>query len=359
MNSKKLRPTDLLAPTTAKKTLDVPPYARISFPHAILSTAVYPSFMLSEYNGALAAVSISDHPIQLFNLHNHTIRATGEKASNKVVASYPLKNPYTEQFCSSIALTFPNESQMLAGTSQQRGRVALFDLARPGCEPVCNIQLEQKCRPIVSAIAPSTGEGDISLTAVGYYAGGGHHSELVCGLYDFRSSKVAETYFSPNKQQRQQGVPCSPGVTQLIWSKNNRYLFVIQRQSTLIQVLDSRMGLAQVAVLAGYKGLTNQRLSGALALFQSSTFLFTGSTDGTVCRFDDRALMGMDCEAPLDQWQAHDSNSNVSSISINPITEKSQPDMPLVLATACGQRLPPDEIHTKDTECSIKLWSLK
>lgn len=337
----------------------IEPYACISFPHAISSAAVYPGFKLAEYNGAMVATSLSDHPIQLFNIHRHAISSDSETEPSlpKVSASYPLPNPNTEAMDAALALEFPSLDKLLVGTTRQRGRVALFDLNRPGSRPVNNIAVKQKCKPIVSAIAPmpATEESADSpswsmVTAVGYYAGG---PSLSCNLYDFRTREIVSSSAASVSKEFS-----SNGVTQLIWSKNGRFVFVLSRQSTTIPVLDARMGFAQVATLGGYKGMTNQRLSACIAVFHSSQYLFTGSTDGTVCRYDDKALMGMDCDRPLDSWQAHGSESNISSVSANPLTEVDR-DLPLVLASACGQRATMDDTADfSNKECSIKLWSL-
>lgn len=320
---------------------------------------MYPGFKLAEYNGAMVATSLSDHPIQLFNIHNHAISSDSETDTSqpKVTASYPLPNPNTEAIDAALALEFPSLDQLLVGTTRQRGRVALFDLNRPGGRPLNNIAVKQKCKPIVSAIAPMPATDEESadsaswsmVAAVGYYAGG---PSLSCNLYDFRTRDVVSSSTASVSNAS------SNGITQLIWSKNGRFVFVFSRQSSTIPVLDARMGFAQVATLGGYKGMTNQRLTACIASLQSTQYLFTGSTDGTVCRYDDKALMGMDCDAPFDSWQAHGSESNISSVSVNPLSETDK-TLPLVLASACGQRATPDDMADfSNKECSIKLWSL-
>lgn len=256
---------------------------------------------------------------------------------------------------------------MLAGTTRQRGRVALFDLSRPGAQPITNVQLKQKCKPLVSAIEPQLSvdseEEEMAAAAWGFLAAVGYYgtaADLVCSLYDFRARRACSSFSScPKKNSNSNSSSTGgTGVTQLLWSTNNNFLFVFQRQSTCVTVLDTRMGLAHVATLKGYKGVTNQRLSASIASFQQSKFLLTGSTDGTVCRYDDKALMGMDCEAPMDSWLAHDPATAVSSVAVNPISNRNN-DTPVVIATASGQRLTRhDNGDPRETECSLKIWSL-
>lgn len=340
-------PVDLLQ---GEKPKDLKEYANIKFPSAIVGSAIHSNFNLQQYDSAWIAASTSDHPIQLFNIHDHTDSSVNN-LQRKVLATYPLPNPNTEIFDASLALSFPSAGALLAGTTRQRGRVALFDLNRPGEKPIRNVQLKQKCKPIVSAIAPIPADetndaGDWSMVAaVGYYGAG---SELITSLYDFRSKQVESSFNSDRKTSA-----ASPGVTQLLWSLNGRFLYVVQRQSAEIPVLDVRMGLAQVATLSNYKGKTNQRLNACLGRSHNSGYLFTGSTDGTVCRYDDKALMGMDCDAP-ESWRAHASTSNVSSVTINPITENTDT---LVIASA-GSQSYTSETPSSENECSIKIWSL-
>lgn len=334
-----------------EETKGIQEYSKIAFPSSVVGSAVHPNFRLQEYAQAMVAVSTSDHPIQLFNIHNHTdLSATS--SYRKVVASYPLPNPNTEIFEPSHALAFPDASTLLAGTTRQRGRVALFDLSRPGERPVTNVQLKEKARPIVSALAPMSDDGSDqegawrNIAAVGYYAAG---SALVTALYDFRSRQVTSSFKLDGK-----GPNASPGVTQLLWSPNKRFIYVIQRQSSDIPVLDVRMDLEQVATLSNYKGLTNQRLSAAVVNHSSSPYLLTGSTDGTMCMYGDEAFMGMDCDVAK-SWSAYSSHFHVSSVAPNPLTESAEQ---VVIASAGSLSHTSNNTQGLEDESQIKIWSL-
>jgi hypothetical protein len=346
------------------------PYSQIILPHAVSSLAVYPGFRLAEYTGALLCASVTDHPLQLFNIHNHTKEAFSSSSSSGstsgVIATYPLTNPNNESMPGALTLAFPNTTELVAGTNKQRGRVCLYEIGRPGQAPLHTLELAGRCRPIVSAIAdgPELWAESRSLAA-GYY-----NSPHLGAFYDFRTADPAIPFGAAEGEAKNSGWKnignIEKGVTQLIWSSNERYLFVVERRATEITVLDARTGFRRLGSLHSYKGNTNQRLAGTIVRGYKDglNYLFLGSTDGSVTVYDEvGAVTGTDLE-PMLSWTSHGQDSNISSVSVNPITENTNTDRPIIIATTGGQRIPKNADNDEDFsienfENSLKVWSIK
>lgn len=350
----------------SQASTELRPYSEIVFPHAVSSLAVYPRFRLTEYAGALLCASVTDHPLQLFNIHNHTKDAfsSNSNSASGVIATYPLINPNNESMPGTLALAFPSTGELVSGTTKQRGRVCLYDIGRPGQAPLHTLELAGKCRPIVSAIAdgPELWAESRSLVA-GYY-----NSPHLGGLYDFRTADSAIPFGAAEEEARSDGWKgrIEKGVTQLLWSSNGRYLFVVERRATEITVLDARTGFRRLGSLRNYKGDTNQRLTGTIVRGYKDglNYLFLGSTDGSVTVYDEvGAVTGTDSE-PMLSWTSHGQHSNISSVCVNPITENLTVDQPIMIATTGGQRIPKsavddDDFSIENFENSLKVWSIK
>lgn len=350
-----------------QKPAELQSYSQIGFPHAVSSLAVYPGFRIAEYSGALVCASVTDHPLQLFNIHNHTKETiTSSERNSGVVATYPLTNPNNESMLGTLALAFMGAGELVAGTTKQRGRVCLYDISRPGKDPLHTVELSGRCRPIVSAIANRAELWSESRSlAAGYY-----NSPYLGGIYDFRSADPV-TLFDVGKDDNEShswrnvgGI--QKGVTQLIWSSNGRYLFVVERRATEITVLDARAGFRRLCALGGYKGNTNQRLTGTIVRGYKDglNYLFLGSTDGSVTVYDEVGAITGTTTEPITSWDSHKRDSNISSVCVNPITEDKGTDSPIIIATTGGQRVPnnastDDDFSIKDYENSLKVWSIK
>lgn len=131
-------------------------------------------------------------------------------------------------------------------------------------------------------------------------------------------------------------------------------------------MLDARTGFRRLGSLRNYKGDTNQRLTGTIVRGYKDglNYLFLGSTDGSVTVYDEvGAVTGTDSE-PMLSWTSHGQHSNISSVCVNPITENSTVDRPIMIATTGGQRIPKsavddDDFSIENFENSLKVWSIK
>lgn len=350
-------PPNLLSSEETEVSELAPPYSRIAFPHAAVSSlAIHPRFEIGQYFGAYICVSTSDHPLQLFNVHDFVSGSTvnqDQVASHpKATASYPLINPDTEAMTGTLALSFGGleGSTILAGTTRQRGKVCIYDVARPGEMCIASVELGYKSRPIVSTIAPQQNWDDTMTAVAGFY-----NSVYLGALYDFRTDELAipiEKYDACGVQK---------GVTQMLWSSNGRCLFVVERQSSEILVLDARMAFKPLASLKNYHGNTNQRLFATTLLNYKDglNYLCTGSTDGSVYMYDEiDAVLGAGKE-PVFSWRAHEPTSNVSSVSFNPISGTE--NVPILVSTTGGRRTPieTEEDSLNFPESTLKIWKLK
>jgi WD40 repeat protein len=70
------------------------------------------------------------------------------------------------------------------------------------------------------------------------------------------------------------------GITQIIWSSDARYMYIIPRQSQDIEVWDIRSTGEMVSVLTGRQAVTNQRIWADLSA--DGSWLVSGGTDGNV-----------------------------------------------------------------------------
>jgi telomerase Cajal body protein 1 len=80
------------------------------------------------------------------------------------------------------------------------------------------------------------------------------------------------------------------GITELKWSPNSRYLYIIPRKSTEIQVWDIRSTGDIVGVLKGREALTNQRIWTDLT--RNGLWMVSGGMDGIVRGWDVSNLGG-------------------------------------------------------------------
>jgi WD40 repeat protein len=70
------------------------------------------------------------------------------------------------------------------------------------------------------------------------------------------------------------------GITQIIWSYDGKYMYIIPRHSEDIEVWDIRSTGEMVSVLSGREAVTNQRLWTDLSA--DGAWLVSGGTDGNV-----------------------------------------------------------------------------
>jgi len=109
------------------------------------------------------------------------------------------------------------------------------------------------------------------------------------------------------------------GVSQLLWSACERYLYIAERRSDVVSVYDIRNTGLRVASLRRRAAATNQRM--AVSLLDKE--LVGGGMDGMV-----RIWRGEEGGEPVGAWRAHD--DVVTAAAVHPFGE--------IVATCSGSR---------------------
>jgi WD40 repeat protein len=243
--------------------------------------------------------STRDHPI-----HLHDLLAPNTRAS------YPLINPLTEKYLSPHSLLFSRDdpNKFIAGTISQ---LSFFDLHRPGEPPTLDLKTIPTRRSPQTA---STLRGIISALAIdGGVLAAGTFSRQV-GLYDKSGTGDTIGTFTVDGD--------GGGITQLLWSKCGRYLYVVERRSDAVAVYDVRVAGEKVESFVPRAAETNQRM-GVDVAYALAGEVVAGGTDGTVSVWKPDG--GGTKEA---EWKAHD--DAVGSAVVHPTG--------VVMATCSGSR---------------------
>jgi len=125
------------------------------------------------------------------------------------------------------------------------------------------------------------------------------------------------------------------GVTQLLWSKDGRYLYIVERRSSKILVYDIRVTGRMVQSFEGRNASTNQRLGVDVAMGLPSGEVVGGGIDGVVRVWEaGHGKDGLEDEEgvkigkAVGSWKAHD--DVVTSAVVHPFSS--------VMATCSGSR---------------------
>lgn len=267
------------------------PFLRSYIPTPIICSELHPS--ASIHNGVSAnLISTKDVPLRLISL------IPNDNDQYQTLRSFQTQNPQTEQFLKVHSLKFIDENEFVAGSNKT---ISLFDINRQ--LPI--LETSSKAG-ITSCITPNNSQFS---TNNGVYTGS-------------FSSKIQQLDSDLNLIQST-SVEAGNGISQLLVSSNEKYLYVISRNSSVIDILDVRMGLKQVSSLSGFSS-GNQRVKGDV--LPSSQGLVIGSDDGKLLWYKD-AELGIECQADHIQL----SESSISSVSINP-------KEPSILAIGVGDR---------------------
>lgn len=207
----------------------------------------YPFFSLQDPSTALVLSSVRDHPIRL----NSTL--TGYLA-----ASYPLVNPMTEEFICPHSLLFSSAGDRFVAGSESL--ISIFDLSRPGQEPIASMPTGPKkkgmsysdamtMRGIVSALSADVSTGVLAAGTFSRYV----------GLYDAfgRGDSIGVFTLKGTAADEEIG---GGGITQVSWSSCGRYLYIAERKSDGIMVYDIRKTGQLLSWLQSRSAQTNQRL---------------------------------------------------------------------------------------------------
>jgi len=267
------------------------PFLRSFRPTPIICSDLHPRSSI--YDGFCSnLISSKDVPLKLISL------IPDDEGNYQILQSFQIRNYQTEEFLKIHSTKFINDSCFIAGSNKL---ISIFDVNRP--DPI--LQFPSKAG-ITSCIAPSKSE---FLTQGGFYTG--------------TFSNKLQLYDGNAKLIQQASVQSGNGIIQTLESSNGKYLYVISRNSSTIDVLDIRMGLELVSQLHGFSS-GNQRINGDV--LPDSQGLVIGTNDGRVLWYKD-AELGIECSPDVNQL----TNNAVSSITVNP-------KEPSVLAIGCGDR---------------------
>ncbi|KAJ9493806.1 hypothetical protein H2202_010734 [Exophiala xenobiotica] len=332
-------PPDLLEED--KQPHGLSPYCTIPAKEPVNAIAAYPFFNLEDATTALVLSSLRDHPIRL-----------NSALSGHLGASYPLVNPMTEAFISPHSLTFtPQGDRFIAGSDSL---ISVFDLSRPGQEPISSLPTGPKrkttdynpavnMRGIVSALAMDNSTG---VLAAGTYG-------RQVGLYNAMGQAECVGVFSVQGTAADTHIG-GGGITQVTWSQDGRYLYITERKSHGVVIYDIRKTGQLLAWLEGRKAQTNQRLAIDLVTSndQGGQEVWAGGLDGYVRVWRDPHQQEGSV-SPAFEFKAHD--DAISGVGIH--------NGGSVLATASGQRHFDATIEGEQSvdgvvDTSVKIWTL-
>lgn len=232
--------------------------------------ATYPFFNLTDPSTALVLSSMRDHPIRL-----------NSALTGHMGASYPLVNPMTEVYISPHSLIFNGQGdRFIAGSDSL---ISVFDVSRPGQEPVSSIPTGPKRRKSIDYSGAVNMRGIVSALALDASSGvlaAGTFSRHV-GLYDALGQGDCLGVFSVKGTDADACIG-GGGITQVSWSPCKRYLYITERKSDGVVLYDIRKTGQLLAWLEGRNARTNQRMSVDIVLSddQGGHEVWAGGIDG-------------------------------------------------------------------------------
>jgi len=288
----------VLSPTLTPLT----PYCTTALPSRCYATAVYPHSSLSVPESLLYLASCRGGPIRLHSLLHPSL-----------LSSYRLVNAHTEAHMAPHSLLIPSGSPhtFVAGSDSQ---LSFFDVNRSGSGPVRALRTIPTRR---SPATTTTMKGLVAALALGSarVLAAGTNTRHV-GLYAADGTgDVIGVFCVPDDPPDEAG----GGVSQLLWSACERYLYIAERRSDVVSVYDIRNTGLRVASLRRRAAATNQRM--AVSLLDGE--LVGGGMDGVV-----RIWRGEEGGEPVGAWKAHD--DVVTAAAVHPFGE--------IVATCSGSR---------------------
>lgn len=239
-------PVDLLDENQQPHLLEV--YCSTVYSEPLRAVISYPGFNLQDPTTTLLLCSAKEVPIRLSSA------LTGEK-----LASYPLVDPMTEEFISPHSLCFASDGGHFITGSETL--ISLFDISRPGQEPVVacptgpkrrsadTFHPSQSMRGIVSALDIDRSSNILAAGTfsrhVGLYGAGG------------RGECIGAFSVIGNEADKAIG---GQGITQILWSPCGHYLYVAERKSNGVMIYDIRKTGQLLSWLEDRQAMTNQRL---------------------------------------------------------------------------------------------------
>ncbi|KAK4942690.1 hypothetical protein LTR10_017639 [Elasticomyces elasticus] len=351
-------PPNLLEETGQPHCLS--PYCSIPSTEPVNAVVGYPHFSLEDPSTALVLSSMRDHPIRL-----------NSALTGHLGASYPLVNPTTEAYICPHSLIFTTQGDRFVAGSESL--ISVFDLSRPGQEPITAVPTGPKRRNSTDYSATVNMRGIISALSVdpatGVLAAGTYGRQV--GLYDAMGAGECVGVFSVQGTASDAQIGGS-GITQVAWSPCGRYLYIAERKSDGVIIYDIRKTGQMLAWLEGRKSQTNQRLGVDLIRTddQGGHAIWAGGLDGFVRRWKDPHI----CEGPVSagfEFKAHDGkkpHTPMVELSANITTDVVSGVVAHhgggVLATVSGQRhfdpgLGEGQSSGLAIDNSLKIWTLE
>ena len=238
----------------------------------------------------LVLFSVRDIPIQLSN----------SLSLNAAVAAYPLVCPTTEKYLTPHALEFSRSGTSF--TTGSESLIAVFDVSRPGDEPVERLHtIPSKRKKIVGGGVGMKGiVSALSTSTEGILAAGTLTRNI--GLYaDEGRGDLISVFSVASDDEELRGT----GVTQVAWSPCGRYLYVAERKSDGVLVYDVRVAGRRLGWLKGRRAVTTQRMGIDVVPTPTGNEVWAGGTDGTV-RGWQNSWQREGVQDPFFEWVAHD-----------------------------------------------------
>ncbi|KAK8240094.1 WD40-repeat-containing domain protein [Phyllosticta capitalensis] len=283
----------------------------------ITSFAVSPYFHISDPSTTCIFHSTYDQPVQCRNVFE----------PDKVLASYPLFNPMTEEPMRVYCMAFSRDGRhLLCGSSSH---IATFDLTRPGEEPVSLFQTApgRKAQRRHQLALLRGKVSSMSMSADGLLAVGTFARNI--GIFADDGTGECITSFSLESDEPGRS---DSGVSMVRWCPGGSYLYAAELNSDVIYMYDIRNTGRCLGKLTGRQAKTAQRVDFDIAPRTDVAGnwdgynIVSGGTDGIVRVWETPHEKEGDIKH-THEWQAHE--ETVSGVAVNPWYP--------MLATSAGQ----------------------
>ncbi|CEP64639.1 Swt21p LALA0_S12e03510g [Lachancea lanzarotensis] len=241
------------------------PFKRFFRGQSIVASCVHPYYSMFGGNEGVNVILVSskDLPIQLFSLSPHV-------TEHNPLFSYSVVNPDNESYEKMFALSFFLKSGFLAGAS--RNKVSAYDLNRK--IPLWTASISSKNSGHRSIVSCFDQGNDLLASSFRY---GATYKNDIFGI-DTRSKTLL-----PQADRKSLGVEKGNcGIVQVIQSVNQHFLYVVKRNSDIIDILDVRKGLSKINELVLPFKLGSQKFKASL---DSTNGLLIGTADGRVLQW--------------------------------------------------------------------------
>ncbi|AMD19422.1 HBR521Cp [Eremothecium sinecaudum] len=240
------------------------PFHRFFKSQSLLSHAVHPGHSLFEDDDSHKVILVSSHdlPVQMYSLSTHN-----DDQQLKSLFNYSTANTANEKFMSVYGISFVDYSQFLTGSA--RNTICLYDVARTN--PIWTSQTTRRVcgksnhRAIVSCFDEVNERHDEVRYA------GTYKSELI--RVDPRTGHIATW-----KSLKGTG----HGIYQILRSDNGHYLYILQRNSKIISVVDIRYSMSTVNELHLPFKILKQKM---WATYSTTYGILVGNEDGRILRW--------------------------------------------------------------------------